>query len=123
MTRFNNPDRNNAQAIQNKAIIRALIPQLWKQAFIAPMAMEGDYERIGIQSPLLEGMQIRLWKDHMEVHYKEDVWSVTWTVGRPWHITGGWAFSSNWRNAGVIMPALIATLVKHSIQTTQFCQF
>lgn len=123
MTRFNNPDRNNAQAIQNKAIIRSLIPEVWKQAFIAPMAMEGDYDRIGIKSPLKEGLQINLWKDHMEVHYKGDTWSVTWDVGRPWHITGGWAFSSNWRNAGEIMPALIATLVKHSIQTTRFCQF
>lgn len=118
MPRFINQDAKSEIARQNRNILRQLIPAVWKQAFIAPMAIKGDYERIGIKSRILPGMEIRMWKNHMEVHYKEDIWSATWEVGRPWHITGGWTFSSNWRSADTIMPALICTLIEHSLQMT-----
>lgn len=117
------PDFRNAEAINNCNILRQLIPVIWKQVFIAPMVQHGDYDTIGLQSPHLRGMVLKMWKDHLEVDYQGNTWTVSWAVGRPWHVTGGWVFSSNWRKAGDIMAPLISTLTQHALNTTRICQF
>ena len=89
------PDFRNSEFIQATNVLKALIPTVWKQAFIAPMAVHGSFEQIGIRSQQLDGLFIKMAKDYMEVEYKDESWKVSWAVGRPWHITGDWIFSPN----------------------------
>lgn len=117
------PAFRHNEFVQATAVLKALIPTVWKQAFIAPMAHHGSYEQIGIRSQKLDGLFIKMSKDHMEVDYQDETWVASWSVGRPWHVTGGWVFSPNWRNAGVVLPAVVETLATHAIDTTRICRF
>lgn len=117
------PALRHNEFIQATAVLKALIPTVWKQVFIAPMAVHGSYEQIGISSQKLNGMLIKISKDYMEVEYKDESWKVSWAVGRPWHITGGWIFSPNWRDSNTILPAVVEALTAHAIDTTRICRF
>lgn len=121
MHAIDKPDFRYNEYIQATEILKALIPTVWKQVFIAPMAIHGSYEQIGLRSRTLDGLFIKISKDYMEIDYKEETWKVSWAVGRPWHVTGDWIFSPNWRKSTAILPALIETLASHAIDTTKIC--
>ena len=53
MTPTQYPDFRAKEAAHNRNIMRQFIPVIWKQAFIAPMAIKGDYETIGLRSDVL----------------------------------------------------------------------
>lgn len=119
-----NPRFNTEALDLAKAVLKQFIPAIWKQAFIAPMAIKGDYDQIGLTPRSVPGMKIMMWKNRMEVTYLSETYSVDWDVGRPWHVKGGWVFTSNWRTgAKDVLPLVIDSLTKHALSTTDYARF
>lgn len=111
-----NPSFNTEVPELIQATLKQFIPAIWHQAFIAPMYIKGDYDQINVRSKTLPGLSIKMWKDHLECHFAGNAYLVSWEVGRPWHIVGGWQFSSNWRSGREVLPHLISALVDHSLK-------
>jgi hypothetical protein len=95
------------------------IPLLWKQCFIAPMAFHGDYTNIKLPSRSMPGLELHMWKNRLECHYLGQIYSVDWSVGRPWHVKGDFVLSPNWRSAKGIFVHTLSTLTHHALKMAE----
>lgn len=112
------PGKTTDSLVLTKGIFMHLIPAIWRQVFVAPMAMRGEYDTCGLRSKLYPAMRIQIWKDQIEVTHQNETYKIGWATARPLHVTGDWTFSSNWASApNGLVAELINVLVKHSINT------
>ena len=95
------------------------IPLLWKQCFIAPMAFHGDYDNIKLAARSMPGLELHMWKNRLECHYKGEVYAVDWAVGRPWHVKGDFILSPNWRKGQIIFTHTLSTLTEHALRMAE----
>lgn len=102
-----------------KFMFERQIPLLWKQCFIAPMAFHGEYKRIKLPVRHMPGLELVMFKDRLECHYKGEVYAVDWAVGRPWHVKGDFVLSPNWRNGSVICAQTLSALTEHALHMAE----